>query len=403
MSETSHWVSVWLLFFCGCTLALHIGKLPPALPLLTEAYSLRLSQAGNLVATFSVLIALSGLALGVAVARIGYVTFATLGVALAGLGSILGAMSSSFPLLMLSRAIEGLGWIVAVVAIPVLMASLAKPADKPVVLAIWGAFVPAGTGVMLLLSPWIHDVGGWRLAWWLSAAASLLASVVVLLVGRRHQARFESLKHHSFKNPLFELRSRQAWGLFLCFFFYSFQFLSLTAFLPSILVEQDGMSLASASRWTACVILANIVGNITAGRLIRRGVPPHRVLAFAAAFIGLMALIALSPFPTVVRLAAAFAFAVIGGLIPGSLFATAPQLASRPAATGILIGLMLQAAGLGQWAGPLLLTKLVEVQGLWWHGGLLLLLIGIFGAISAKFALGKLPLLVGTPSVHPKQ
>ncbi len=383
MSEQTKWRPIWLLFFCGCTLALHIGKLPPSLPLLTETFSLRLSQAGSLVATFSILIAITGLLFGTVVARFGYVTFAVIGVALAGVGSIIGATSDSFTVLIFSRAIEGLGWIVAVVAIPSLMARLATPNDTPVVLGIWGAFLPAGAGTMLLLAPFLQSNGDWRLSWWVAAFASVVASVIVLQIGRRHHHLFSPLKQSSTIKPWREIKSPQARGLFLCFFFYSFQFMALTSFLPTVFSTEGGMSLASASRWTALVLLSNTIGNLLAGRLIRRGVAVYKLLCVAAVSLGVMAFITLLPLPVYIRICSAIMFAVMGGLIPGSLFATAPRVACKPATTGILIGLMLQAAGLGQWMGPVLLTQLVEATGLWWTGGLFLMFVALMGAFAA--------------------
>jgi len=69
------WVAVWALFFAGCTIALHVGKFPVALPLLAEEYSLSLSQTGNLVSVYAVLIAGTAFLLGMNVSRIGYVPF----------------------------------------------------------------------------------------------------------------------------------------------------------------------------------------------------------------------------------------------------------------------------------------------------------------------------------------
>ncbi|MEE9333846.1 MAG: MFS transporter [Granulosicoccaceae bacterium] len=391
MSEPTRWRSIWLLFFCGCTLSLHIGKLPPSLPLLTETFSLRLSQAGNLVATFSILIGIMGLFLGTVVARFGFVAFATVGLMLAGVGSVIGATAGSFSLLIFSRTIEGLGWIVAVVAIPSLMARLATASDKPVVLGIWGAFLPVGAGTMLLLAPILQASGGWRLSWWVAAFASIVAAVILLEIGRRNQPLFSPLKQSSIITPWFEIKSIRAWGLFFSFFFYSFQFMALTSFLPTVFMAEGGISLASASRWTALVVLTNATGNLLAGQLIRRGVPVYQLLSLAAVSVGIAALITLLPLPIYIRICSAVVFAVMGGLIPGTLFATASRIATKPAATGILIGFMLQAAGLGQWLGPMLLTRLVEATGLWWAGGLFLMLMASMGAIAAIIGFRTLP------------
>ena len=385
MSDTTQWRSVWLLFFCGCTLSLHIGKLPPALPLLSEAFSLRLSEAGNLVSMFSFLIALTGLLFGVLVARLGYVSFAIVGVALSGIASVVGATTDSLLVLNVSRAFEGLGWIVAVIAIPALMVRLSKSTDVPVVLGIWGGFLPAGAGTMMLIAPYLQALDGWRLSWWLAGGASLIASLIVLEIGRRNQSSFAALKHNRVAKPLQEIKSGRSKGLFFCFLFYSFSYVALTAFLPTVLSTDSDTSIELASTLTALVMFANVAGNMLAGRLLRYGVVRYKLLVFAATLMGITGLITLLALPLPIRVISAIAFSVSGGLIPGTLFSTASLLASSPAATGILFGLMLQAAGVGQWLGPILFTRVVEASGFWWAGGLLLLLVGLVGALIALF------------------
>jgi len=383
MSDATQWRSVWLLFFCGCTLSLHIGKLPPALPLLSEAFSLRLSQAGSLVSMFSILIACSGLMLGILVARLGYVAFAVFGVGLAGVASIIGAQTDSLLVLNISRAFEGFGWIVAVIAIPALMVRLTKLSDVPVVLGIWGGFLPAGAGMIMLAAPYLQASGGWRLSWWVTGIASLIASIIVFEIGRRNKDTFVALKKNVVAEPFQEIKTGRAAGLFICFLCYSFSFVALVAFLPTIFSTEGELSLRLASQLTAVVMLANVAGNMLGGRCLKYGIATHKLLMCAAILMGLTALVALLPLPVAVRFAAAIAFSIAGGLIPGTLFSTASQLASTPAASGILFGWMLQAAGTGQWLGPIMLTRLVEATGLWWSGGLLLLFVALICALIA--------------------
>ncbi|MEY2810020.1 MAG: hypothetical protein RLZ66_1531, partial [Pseudomonadota bacterium] len=53
----------WVVIVAGVSVALHIGKLPPALPVLRDALDISLLQAGFLLS----LVQLAGMALGLAI------------------------------------------------------------------------------------------------------------------------------------------------------------------------------------------------------------------------------------------------------------------------------------------------------------------------------------------------
>lgn len=391
VADRTRWLSVWALFLAGCTLALHAGKVPSALPLLRAELGLSLTEAGSVVSTYAILIALGGVAAGLLVGTVGYARFAVLGVALGGVGSVLGAGTDALAPLLLTRAIEGGGWIVAVVALPALISALARPADRPLALGLWGAFVPLGAGLMLLVAPSLQALGGWRLSWLLAALASLLAAGVVAWVCRAESARLATVGAGEgggrLRAALADLARPAAWLLGLSFFLYSFQFLAVTSFLPTLLVETAGFALGPASVLAALVILGNVVGNVAAGALLRRGVGHVPLLSGAALATGIAAAVVYhAPWPPSPRVAAAFAFSVIGGAIPGTLFATVPSVARSSAALGALVGLMLQCSGLGQWLGPLALPAVVEWRGSWSAAGLPTVLAGVLG-VAAAFGL----------------
>jgi MFS family permease len=361
-----------------------MGKVPAALPLLREDMGLSLVQAGLVVSTYAILVALAGLALGLLVAAVGYVRFAVVGILLAAIGSLLGAQAQSLSWLLFSRAVEGGGWVLAVVALPAMLSQFGTERDRPLIMGLWGAFVPVGAGSMLLLAPLLQAVGGWRLSWLCAGIASLLAAAVVIRICHVNRGLLVSLAASSVRPPVTDLRKPVAYIISLCFFCYSFQFVAVTSFLPTLLIEHLHLSLGSASRWAAIVVLANAIGNVAAGWLLRHGVARHKLLSIAALTIGLMAmLVYFDILPLAARLAAAIIFSVVGGLIPGTLFATVPLVATVPASVGVLVGLMLQFSGIGQWLGPVALPVIVEHFGSWSAAGVLMLIVGIVGSVAA--------------------
>ncbi len=409
-NASTHWRAIWILYLSGCTLALHIGKLPAALPLLIDEFNLSLAQAGNLVSIYAVLVAVGGVLCGVFVARLGYALFAVVGVGLCLFSSFAGAYSNTVFMLMLTRSVEGLGWIMGVVAIPVIMSALCADKDRPVVMGLWGAFMAVGAGTMLLLAPQLQMVGGWRLSWIAAAILSGAGAIAILIVCHKHAQTLSQLRpvvgratradsagsklstvqaaqtvSAPFKVVVADLYTRGSVAAFACFLCYSFQYVSVTSFLPTLLVQDSGMPLPIASQWTALILIPNAIGNISAGWFINRGFKRSTILIAAALLMGVCALIALAIPNTTVRIVAALAMTGIGGVIPGTLFSTAAILASSAAGAGVVIGFMLTGTGLGNFIGPVLLTRIVEWSGHWYTGGLLCLFAGLVGAYFARW------------------
>lgn len=386
LSAQTQWWAVALLFAAGCSTSLHIGKVPSALPLLRAEWDLSLAQAGLVVSIYALLIATCGLLLGVLVQRIGNPRLAIVGVGIVGVGSLLGAQSQEFHWLLATRSLEGLGWIMAVIAIPPLLVALCHARDRPLVMGIWGAFVPLGAGVMLLLSPMALSMGGWRFSWILSGLFSLLAAALIMMVLRAHAMRIAPVRSEKGDagKQFTDLKKSLIWMLSGCFLLYSLQFVSVTSFLPTLLLDTTSLSLDAASRITALVIISNTVGNVIAGYLMRRGTSHVPVLVAGALGMGIFAVFVFNETVSVsVRLACAFGASIFGGLIPGTCFATLPKAISVVSASGLLIGLMMQCAGIGQLLGGVVVPVAVDYAGAWEVAGFVLLAIGALGALFA--------------------
>ena len=142
----------WLVFGVGVTAALHIGKLPVAIPVLQDALGLSLVQAGFLLS----LVQLAGMTLGLFVGlladRVGPRRVMQAGLLLLAAGSALGALAPGVGWLLASRVVEGLGFLLAVLPAPGLLRQRVLHAPTlSRALGWWGAYMPLGTALALLL------------------------------------------------------------------------------------------------------------------------------------------------------------------------------------------------------------------------------------------------------------
>lgn len=368
----------------GFAVAFNIGKVPAALPALRLDLGLSLFQAGSVVALFSLLAAAIGILMGAVSERFGSYRAALAGLALAAAGSMLGSLAGSLSSLILARSMEGLGFILAAVALPPLIVSCATERARPVALGIWGAFVPGGMGLMLVASPYLMAAGGWRNLWQATAIAIVLAGIALAIGLREQFAPQRAVSAWSnVRGMLVQAGPLRMAG---CFGAYSAQFIAVTSFLPTVLIERHALPVAAAALLCALVVMSNVIGNVASGWLLRAGVGRQVLLVIAAAVMGLSTVaIFADATPLAVRYAAALAFASVGGLIPGTLFATAPVFASEPARIAVISGMMLQGSGLGQVTGPLILTAAVGALGSWSYASVVTLAAAILCAV---FAMG---------------
>ena len=108
-SDASPWAP-YVLIFSGVVAALQIGKLPPALPSLSLALNLTLTQAGFLLSFIQLAGMTLALAIGLSADGFGLKRSMCFGLVLLGIASAMGAMSDSATGLMFWRVVEGFGY-----------------------------------------------------------------------------------------------------------------------------------------------------------------------------------------------------------------------------------------------------------------------------------------------------
>jgi MFS family permease len=297
-------------------------------------------------------------------------------------GAFLGATAAGIELLLVSRLIEGLGFILAIVALPSLISRSATDRSRPLAMGLWGAFMPAGIGMSMLITPPLLELHGWRGLWNDIGFIILFWSAILFLAFRGAASKPSvHISTRDFIANVLRLSPLLVVAGFIC---YSSLYQSLTAFLPTILITDYDVPLAQAARFGALVVVGNVIGNVSAGWLIGRGVAPWKLLTISFIVMGLCAsLVFATASDPIVKTIAGFLFSAFGGLFPGTAFALAARYSISPSHMALMAGLMLQGAGIGQTIGPMMVSSLVEFSGSWNSANLLVISFATIGLASA--------------------
>ena len=282
LNSGSLWRSpaVWVVV-AGISVAMHIGKLPPAVPALREELQVSLVQAGFLLSMIQFAGMFLGLMVGLFADVMGLKRCMLTGLMLLSLASALGATSQTPATLLLTRFFEGLGVLLSIMPAPSLLKQLLRGERLAKMLGWWAAYMPIGAASALLAGPWVINALGWA-DWWLMLSLITLMAFYMLYLKVPSGITSQAEGHISLRwgeRLKMTLSSKGPWLIALCFCLYSAQWISVIGFLPTITAEM-GISATSSGMITALVAAANILGNVGSGFFLARSA--KKVLASQA-------------------------------------------------------------------------------------------------------------------------
>jgi MFS family permease len=365
--ETTDWPLVLHCVLVGVIAAVHFGKLPPAMPIIRQDLELSLIAGGWAASIFSITGVILGLFAGALGDRVGQRVVLMWGAGCLAVGSLIGGYAATESSLLLSRFLEGIGFTVATVPAAAVIAEVTAGKDRHRALALWGAYFPIGLFFIMVAAPFVIDGFGWRALWQGSGWLTLIWMGFLWHATAGYGADDKGRTRHSvWPNIRITLTRRGPWILAIMFGLFALQSVALLTWFPTFLVEERGTDLVTASLMLALLMLFNVAGNLTAGSLLSRGLSLWKLYSVTGAVICFISIgIYLPALPDSVRLAGCMAFLLIGGMLPGAIFAGAPVYSPTPAQIGTINGLIVTVLSVGQLGGPVAAAAIVELTGHW--------------------------------------
>lgn len=355
------WLAVSVVVAGGIVAALQVGKAAIAMPLVQAEFGLDLGTLGWLASIFAVLGMVGGIPVGTLAIGLGARRVLLLGLAAVAVGAFLGAAAPRFPMLLASRVVEGLGFLLITIAGPAILQRVASPSQRDIAMALWSCFMPTGIALAMLAGLWLTD---WRMIWQVTGALAVGAILMTMLTvpntGSGTRPSWAALAGDA--GAVLSARGPVLLGL--TFALYALMFFALFNFLPVLLMQRMQVSLATAGLLGALASAVNIIGNLAAGMLLARGVSRVSLIVFASLVMGSSAIgIFLGLLPDTATFLLCALFSMVGGIIPATLLSSAPVLAPTATLTPVVVGLLMQGSSLGQVVGPVAIGSVIEALG----------------------------------------
>ena len=347
MVKNTQWRGVWISFLTGVLAAVVITKASPALLAMQQEMKLSLVNIGWVMSCVAISTVLLAIYTGILSQRFGPHRILQIGLLLILFASCAGAFATSLLSLIIGRSIEGIGVLFISVAAPTLVSHLSKPSDIGLTMGVWALWMPIGSLIVFLLSPFILEQLDWR---WLWGSASILALPIYLLSRYIPTVNLQQATSSNDSTHSYILGSIT---LGFIFTFFTVNFFALITYLPSYLVSIYQLLDSRAVFITAIIPLFIIPGNLLGGFFIHHGIRPIKILFFASLILSLlMALLFNTEYSPITGLTLLACYSCLLGMIPTAIFAQAPLMTSSPSKIPSVIGIMITGQAIGILAGP---------------------------------------------------
>ena len=365
MRQSTHWPDVLAALAAGIVAGASIGKMSPALPPLQAEFGLSLIAAGWLVSMFNTIAMASAIFFGLICDRAGALRFCLFGLACMIAGGALGAFAPGAAWLIVSRVIEGMGFVAITVGAPSLIAAASAPSQRGLALGLWGTYMPIGGAASVAASPLLMASYGWRGVWMVIVIMALLATAFLALQSR-HFTGVRAGARRSIASIRASLSQPVPWLLGIAFAVYTLQFHAVMMWLPTYLLQTRSADATTSAMLTALYIFVNIFGNVTGSWLMHRNFRRGRVIGITFALTtATFLLMFTSDLSDGLRFACVLAYGFITGNIPPAVVSGGARYAHSPAEAGSIQGLIVQLSNVGTFIGPPLIAAAVTHAGSW--------------------------------------
>jgi len=345
----TNWFIVIMLWLAGIAAAMQFAKFSFAFDFLKNQYNINPFWIGLSLSVVGLIGLIFGITISIYISKIGQNKILLISLLLGVIISCIQSLSPIFPIVFISRILEGISHLGIVVTAPIIMILLSSEKNHSIVMGLWSSFF----GIAFSVTAWagkpimeLFSISG------LFLVHALLLFVIFFVL-------FFSIKKldipHDENNKISFLTAHikvySNWRTVspgILFFFHTFMYIALFTFLPRLSENENTKNLL-----LVVLPLISIIGTMIAGIISQYFLSPSKLSVVA--YISLLALIfvvKLSFNNNAFFVATSMVLILFSGIIQGSVFSLIPNISLTTEDQTNANGAVAQLGNLGSTLGP---------------------------------------------------
>jgi len=358
------WLMFWILYVAALIVPLSQLKIPPVMGMVAEAFGISVAQASWLMSVFTlagIILAIPGAAI---LSKIGSKKLLIVLMAALLVGNVLGAVTTSYTALLVSRAIEGIAYAMIITVGLVMINAWFSQEEVGVPVGIFNTFVPLGAFVALNAAFPIAKMMGLKSLWLILAFISAIWMLVIAVVLKVPDVQGNGAKAEPvFASFIEALGNIKTWILAFAMWCLAFVLFAYITAYPHLYGTFYGLEPKQANFYSSLNGLFGIAATIITGVLINKTRKPATL-----ALIGFLLLIPVALITT--SLSGPFMYALhplltalFIGFVITAIFCLAPILAKQPKLIGYTVAFVNFMYYIGVFASTPVILSVAETAG----------------------------------------
>jgi predicted MFS family arabinose efflux permease len=358
-------------------------KVPPIMGMLPEVFGVNMTSIAWLSNIFYVM----GIALGLPGAlilnKVGPKRMGIMILAFLSAGGILGVITDSFPVMLISRLIEGVGFSFGTMLGIVLINQWFEPKTANIAVGIFSTFPAAGAMIMLNFGAMWAAARGWKILWYICIIYSLVMLVLYALVIKAPEsppAPSGAPTAPKVSMPA-GLKNGRALILGICFGCGIFVMMAFSNLYVSIFAGFYELPIEQASFYAGLTGSIGIVVSIICGILVSRTGKPALIMLISFFLLGITCFFTFRLGSNAAYLLHVIGITVFTGLIIPSILCLAPLTAKRPEHIGAAMAVVNEIYFIGALLSSPVVTAVAEGSG-WPAATVPLMVVCVLGLVT---------------------
>jgi len=381
----TNWFIIIILWFAGIAAAMQFAKFSFAFDFLKEQYNVNPFWIGLSLSIVGLIGLIFGVTVSIYSSKITQNKILLISLLLGVLISFIQALNPVFPIIFISRVLEGISHLGIVVSAPIIMILLSSEKHQSIVMGLWSSFF----GIAFSVTAWagkpiieLFTISGLFL---IHGILLFVIFLILLFLIRKLDIPHGENNKISFLTAHLKVYSNwRAVSPGVLFFFHTFMYIALFTFLPRLSENES-----TKNSLLIVLPLMSIIGTMIAGIISQYFISPAKlsVVAYISLFV-LIFVIKLSFNNNPLFAVASMVLILFSGVIQGTVFSLIPNISLTTEDQTNANGAVAQFGNLGSTLGSPIFSYFLTLGRD--SIPIIVMIFSLLGAITGIFITGKM-------------